>query len=69
MTRQRELIAESVAAHGGWQPLEQGEGDSTVSVFVSASGALAAAVAMLQALADEDWPGEPGAGACGHPYR
>jgi predicted ATPase/class 3 adenylate cyclase/DNA-binding CsgD family transcriptional regulator len=59
MTRQRELIAESVAAHGGCQPLEQGEGDSTVSVFVSASGALAAAVGMLQALADEDWSGEP----------
>jgi class 3 adenylate cyclase len=59
MLRQRELIAKSVAAHGGWQPLEQGEGGSTVSVFVSASGALAAAVDMVQALTNEEWPGEP----------
>ncbi len=59
LTRQRHLIAESVAAHGGCQPLEQGEGDSTVSVFVSASGALAAAVAMQQALANEAWSGDP----------
>ena len=59
MTRHRELIAESVAAHGGSQPLEQGEGDSTVSVFTSASGAVAAAIAMVQALEDEDWSGEP----------
>src|SRR5262245_10572015 len=57
MTRQAEIIAAAVARHGGVQPLEQGEGDSTVSSFARASDALAAALDAQRALREERWPG------------
>ncbi len=56
MRRQAELIASAVARHGGVQPLEQGEGDSTVTAFVRASDAVAAALDAQRALAAEPWP-------------
>ena len=45
-----------VAAHGGRLIKTQGEGDSTLSVFVRASDAVAAAVALQQALDRRRWP-------------
>lgn len=47
----RALVGEIVAAHGGLQPLEQGEGDSCVVVFARASEAVAAAVALQLGMA------------------
>src|ERR671923_1357644 len=44
LARHRELIADAAARHHGARPVEQGEGDSTVSVFARPSDALAAAV-------------------------
>jgi predicted ATPase/class 3 adenylate cyclase/DNA-binding CsgD family transcriptional regulator len=55
--RHRQLIADAVAAANGSRPLEQGEGDSTVSAFARATDAAAAAQAAQRALADEPWPG------------
>jgi class 3 adenylate cyclase/tRNA A-37 threonylcarbamoyl transferase component Bud32 len=60
LVRHDELIADCVAAHGGRliQSMGEGEGDSTVSVFDSAAGALDGALAATRALAAEQWPGE-----------
>jgi predicted ATPase/class 3 adenylate cyclase/DNA-binding CsgD family transcriptional regulator len=57
ITRHAALIASAVARHGGIQPVEQGEGDSTVSTFARASDALAAALDAQRALRAETWPG------------
>ena len=51
MGRHTEVIASTVRAHGGWQPVEQGEGDSTVSVFVHPDAAMAAALELQRLLA------------------
>ncbi|TMA31928.1 MAG: adenylate/guanylate cyclase domain-containing protein, partial [Deltaproteobacteria bacterium] len=56
MRRHGELIGAAVARHGGVQPLEQGEGDSTVAAFVRASDAVAAALDAQRALSTEPWP-------------
>jgi predicted ATPase/DNA-binding SARP family transcriptional activator len=50
------LIAETLAAHGGHQVKERGEGDSIFAVFASPRQALAAACAMQHALLAEPWP-------------
>ena len=50
------VIAEVVAAHGGRLIKTQGGGDSTLSVFARASDAVAAAVALQQALDRRRWP-------------
>lgn len=55
MARQAEIIAGAVSAHGGVRPLEQGEGDSVVAVFLRASDALAGALQAQLALAAEPW--------------
>ena len=52
VSRHYEIIDEAVARHNGVRPVEQGEGDSTVSAFSRASDALAAAVDMQRALTD-----------------
>lgn len=57
VARQADLIARAVAAHGGAQPREQGEGAATVGAFVRPSAALAAAVDAQRALGTEHWPG------------
>jgi hypothetical protein len=51
------LIARTVAAHDGRLIKRQGEGDSTLSVFVRASDAVAAALRLQQALYWERRPG------------
>ena len=56
LARQGELIAEAIAEHGGFRPPDQGEGDSTLSVFARPAAALAAALAAQRALLAEPWP-------------
>jgi class 3 adenylate cyclase/tetratricopeptide (TPR) repeat protein len=57
LARHEALVAEAVASHGGQLIKARGEGDSTLSVFVRASQAAAAAVALQRTLATEDFPG------------
>jgi class 3 adenylate cyclase len=57
LARHEALVAEAVASHGGQLIKARGEGDSTLSVFVRASQAVAAAVALQRTLATEDFPG------------
>ncbi len=56
MARHHDLIAAAVDAHGGWRPVDQGEGDSTFLAFDSAVGAVAAALELQRAFAREAWP-------------
>src|SRR5215208_6289043 len=58
LVRHDEIIAAHVEARGGRFLKSTGEGDSTVSVFVSAPQALDATVAATHALEEEQWPGE-----------
>src|SRR5918992_1068214 len=44
MARHDEILAGAIAAHGGTQPIEQGEGDSVVAAFARATDAVAAAL-------------------------
>jgi WD40 repeat protein/class 3 adenylate cyclase len=57
LVRHDDLIAQAVEAHGGRFLRSMGEGDSTFSVFDSATSALDAAIAATATLAGEDWPG------------
>jgi class 3 adenylate cyclase/WD40 repeat protein/energy-coupling factor transporter ATP-binding protein EcfA2 len=60
LVRHDELIARIVEAHGGRFLKSMGEGDSTTSVFESASRAVRAAIDATRALADQTSPdGEP----------
>jgi predicted ATPase/class 3 adenylate cyclase/DNA-binding CsgD family transcriptional regulator len=56
VARHYDLLDAAVAARGGVRPLEQGEGDSLVAAFASASDAVAAALEAQQGLAEEAWP-------------
>ena len=56
LVRHDELIAEAVESRGGRFLKSMGEGNSTVSVFESASHALEAAIEATRALAAEPWP-------------
>lgn len=56
LARHRQIIATTVAAHGGMLVRERGEGDSTFSVFTSPLDALAAAAEIGRALTSETWP-------------
>ena len=56
LARHERLIAKAVAAHSGQLIKSRGEGDSTLSAFVRASDAVAAGLALQQALAIEEWP-------------
>ncbi|HEY3238559.1 MAG TPA: LuxR family transcriptional regulator, partial [Acidimicrobiia bacterium] len=58
IARQEEILAAAIDAHGGFRPMEQGEGDSVVAAFTRASDAVAAAVDAQLALAQEPWPAE-----------
>src|SRR4030095_653406 len=58
MTRQGELIGQAVARHGGVRPVDQGEGDSTLSAFAHPRQAIAAACDAQRALIAERWPGD-----------
>ena len=57
LARHQVLIDRTVAAHDGRLIKRQGEGDSTLSVFVRASDAVAAALTLQRALYRERWPG------------
>ncbi|MGH3602157.1 MAG: ATP-binding protein [Pseudonocardiaceae bacterium] len=54
--RHYQLLDAAVALHGGVRPQEQGEGDSVVAAFQSASKALAAALDVQRAFCAERWP-------------
>lgn len=56
MARQEEILAAAIAAHHGFLPVEQGEGDSVVAAFARASDGVAAAVDAQLALTREPWP-------------
>jgi class 3 adenylate cyclase len=56
LARHEALVTEVVASHGGRLIKSRGEGDSTLSVFVRATDAVAAALALQQVLAGELWP-------------
>jgi class 3 adenylate cyclase len=56
LARHEELITEVVTSHRGRLIKSRGEGDSTLSVFVRATDAVAAALVLQQALARETWP-------------
>ncbi|MDQ4076416.1 MAG: adenylate/guanylate cyclase domain-containing protein [Chloroflexota bacterium] len=56
MRRHDALVEGTVEAHGGQVVRPRGEGDSRFAIFARASEAVAAACALQQALAAEDWP-------------
>jgi predicted ATPase/class 3 adenylate cyclase/DNA-binding CsgD family transcriptional regulator len=56
ISRHEEVLSGAIAAHGGFRPIEQGEGDSVVAAFARPSDAVAAAVEAQLALAREPWP-------------
>ena len=58
LVRHDELIADCVERRGGRVIKSIGEGDSTVSVFDSATSALEAALAATRALSAEQWPND-----------
>ncbi len=56
MARHHEIVHAAVAAHGGWRPADQGEGDAVFAAFRSATEAVAAVAQVQQQLAAEVWP-------------
>jgi DNA-binding NarL/FixJ family response regulator len=56
LARHQEIVAGSMAAHGGVVLKARGEGDSTFSVFTLATDALAAAYAAQVELMAAQWP-------------
>ena len=53
VARHYELLDAAIALHGGVRPVEQGEGDSVVGAFSRASDAVAAALDVQRAFAQE----------------
>ena len=51
IARHYELLEAAIALHGGVRPVEQGEGDSVVGAFATASDAVAAALDVQRAFA------------------
>ena len=56
VARHYELLDAAITLHGGVRPVEQGEGDSVVGAFSCASDAVAAALDVQRAFAQEPWP-------------
>jgi len=56
MRRHHEIIHGAVAEHGGWCPVDQGEGDSIFAAFPSAIAAVATALQVQRELQAEAWP-------------
>jgi predicted ATPase/class 3 adenylate cyclase/DNA-binding CsgD family transcriptional regulator len=56
IARHYELLEAAITLHGGVRPVEQGEGDSVVGAFATASDAVAAALDVQRAFAAEPWP-------------
>jgi predicted ATPase/DNA-binding SARP family transcriptional activator len=57
LVRHEDVIADVVHAHNGRLLKSRGEGDATLSVFLKATDAVAAAVALQRRLQNEPWPG------------
>ncbi len=51
--RHYEILDAAIAAHGGYRPVDQGEGDSIVAAFARPSAAIAAALTAQRALVQE----------------
>ncbi len=56
MTRHHEIIHGAVAAHGGFRPVDQGEGDAVFAAFRSPAEAVAAVASIQRLLHEEPWP-------------
>jgi len=56
IARHYELLDGAIRRHRGARPVEQGEGDSVVAAFASGSDAVAAALDVQRAFAEEPWP-------------
>ncbi len=56
VARHYDLLDAAIALHGGVRPIEQGEGDSVVGAFIRPSDAVAAALDIQRAFAEELWP-------------
>jgi predicted ATPase/DNA-binding SARP family transcriptional activator len=56
LARHDALVAQALGRHDGRQVKERGEGDSIFAVFADPAGAVAAALAIGQALQAEPWP-------------
>src|SRR4249920_3298148 len=56
MARFASLVRDTVGAHGGVMPVEQGEGDSFVAAFARASGAATCAFELQREWRDDSWP-------------
>ncbi|MBK5307497.1 MAG: adenylate/guanylate cyclase domain-containing protein [Frankiaceae bacterium] len=56
MARHHEIVHGAVADHGGWRPVDQGEGDAVFAAFASATAAVAAVAHVQRDLAAEAWP-------------
>lgn len=56
MGRHHEIVHALAAAHGGWRPVDQGEGDAVFAAFSSPTAAVACAAEVQRALAAESWP-------------
>ncbi len=59
MARHDELMRAAVDLHGGVRPVEQGEGDSVVAAFRSATEAVTCALDVQRAFAAESWAAGP----------
>jgi predicted ATPase/DNA-binding SARP family transcriptional activator len=57
LVRHEDVVADVVQAHDGRLLKSRGEGDATLSVFLKATDAVAAAVALQRRLQNEPWPG------------
>jgi len=55
MRRHHAIVHGAVAAHGGWRPPDQGEGDAVFAAFRSATAALDAVAQVQRELAAEPW--------------
>jgi predicted ATPase/class 3 adenylate cyclase/DNA-binding CsgD family transcriptional regulator len=56
IARHCELLGAAIELHGGVRPVEEGEGDSVVGAFGRPSDAVAAALDVQRAFAEESWP-------------
>jgi class 3 adenylate cyclase len=56
ISRHYQLLHSVIGRHRGYLPLEQGEGDSVVGAFATASDAVEAAFEILRRIEEESWP-------------
>ena len=56
MRRHHEIVHGAVQAHGGWRPVDQGEGDSVFAAFSSVTDAVCAVVQIQFDLSAQAWP-------------